>query len=208
MLAIYVPKRYVSLHIHTLKLEYPLFDTYFIYFPCSKQGLCIAPRSPELLQGLLLLQQGSALSLQHTSRVAEPSPFLHPCQPELAFQPSCASWRLNKRRRPRDGKLGAEDSRITQDSQSSVFLPGVLGRCHNPRWGCAERFCTGSVLQDDRGTLPAPDTYGPRRVRTDRRAHREKVSQSGGGSAHLGQCKHTPAHAIKREYYLAKDYGV
>lgn len=78
------------------------------------------------------------LSLQRTSRVAERSPFLHPCQPELAFQPSCASWRLNKRRRPRDGKRGAEDSRVTQDSQSSVSLPGVLGRCHNSRWGCAQ----------------------------------------------------------------------
>lgn len=36
------------------------FDTYFIYFPCLKQGLCIAPRLPELLQGLLLLQPGFA----------------------------------------------------------------------------------------------------------------------------------------------------
>jgi len=59
----YVPKRYISLHIHTLKLEYTLFDTYFIYFPWLKQGLCIAPRSPQLLQGLLLLQQGFAAQL-------------------------------------------------------------------------------------------------------------------------------------------------
>lgn len=102
------------------------------------------------------------------------------------------------------GNRRLKTAALTQDSQSSVSLT-VSWEGAGPSLGmCTECSCTSSVLpgcpRDNAGPCHIEHTQG-----TDRCAHGEQVSESGGRSAHLGQCKHSPAYTMKCKHYLAKD---